>query len=87
MAAEEAPRDAAKLAAYRKALDTALAAFPDDVELILKRGMAESPDPADRGQGSVAGVDSLLRTRAQGVARITWARGTTSPTRTRTAAG
>lgn len=53
MAAEEAPRDAAKLAAYRRALDTALAAFPDDVELILKRGMAESPDPADRGQGSV----------------------------------
>ena len=53
MAAEDAPRDTAKLAAYRKALDTALAAFPDDVELILKRGMAESPDPADRGQGSV----------------------------------
>lgn len=53
MAAEDAPRDAAKLAAYRQALDGALAAFPDDVELILKRGMAESPDPADRGQGSV----------------------------------
>ena len=53
MAAEDAPRDSAKLAAYRKALDTALAAFPDDVELMLKRGVAESPDPADRGQGSV----------------------------------
>jgi tetratricopeptide (TPR) repeat protein len=53
MAAEEAPRDTAKLLAYRKALDTALAAFPNDVELILKRGVAESPDPADRGQGSV----------------------------------
>jgi tetratricopeptide (TPR) repeat protein len=53
MAAEEAPGDKARLAAYRKALDTALAAFPDDVELILKRGVAESPDPADRGQGSV----------------------------------
>jgi len=53
MAAEDAPRDSAKLAAYRQALDTALAAFPDDVELILKRGVAESPDPADRGQGSV----------------------------------
>lgn len=53
MAAEEAPGDRTRLAAYRKALDTALAAFPDDVELILKRGMAESPDPADRGQGSV----------------------------------
>ncbi|MDP3718327.1 MAG: tetratricopeptide repeat protein [Acidobacteriota bacterium] len=53
MAAEEAPGDKTRLAAYRKALDTAIAAFPDDVELILKRGMAESPDPADRGQGSV----------------------------------
>jgi tetratricopeptide (TPR) repeat protein len=53
MAAEEAPGDPARLAAYRKSLDSALAAFPDDVELILKRGMAESPDPADRGQGSV----------------------------------
>ena len=55
MAAEDAPRDAAKLAAYRKALDPAIAAFPNDVELILRRGIAESPDPADRGQGSVAG--------------------------------
>ena len=54
MAAEEGPRDAARLAAYRKALDSAMAAFPDDVELILKRGVAESSDPADRGQGSVA---------------------------------
>lgn len=55
MAAEDAPRDTARLAAYRKALDEAIAAFPNDVELILKRGMAESPDPADRGQGSVPG--------------------------------
>ncbi|HKR40594.1 MAG TPA: hypothetical protein VJU59_13090, partial [Paraburkholderia sp.] len=53
MAAEDAPRDTARLAAYRKALDTAIAAFPNDVELLLKRGMAESPDPAERGQGSV----------------------------------
>ena len=53
MAAEEAPADKTRLAAYRQALDAALAAFPDDVELILKRGVAESPDPADRGQGSV----------------------------------
>lgn len=53
LAAEEAPGDKTRLAAYRKALDAALAAFPDDVELILKRGMAESADPADRGQGSV----------------------------------
>jgi tetratricopeptide (TPR) repeat protein len=53
MAAEDAPRDPSKLAAYRKALDAAIAAFPNDGELILKRGMAESPDPAERGQGSV----------------------------------
>ncbi len=53
MAAEEAPGDPTKLIAYRRALDAALVAFPDDVELILKRGVAESPDPADRGQGSV----------------------------------
>ncbi len=53
MAAEDAPRDQARLAAYRKSLDAAIVAFPDDVELLLKRGMAESPDPADRGQGSV----------------------------------
>ena len=43
MAAEDASRDPARLAAYRKALDAAIAAFPDDVELLLKRGMAESP--------------------------------------------
>jgi len=52
MAAEETPADAAKLAAYRRALDAALAAFPDDVELVLLRGLAESSDPAERGQGS-----------------------------------
>lgn len=53
MAAEDAPRDPSRLAAYRTSLDAAINAFPDDVELLLKRGMAESPDPADRGQGSV----------------------------------
>ena len=55
MAAEDAPGDAAKLAAYRKALDGAIAAFPNDLEFVVRRGIAESPDPADRGQGSVAG--------------------------------
>ena len=44
-----------KLTAYRQALDGAIAAFPSDVELVLQRGVAESPDPADRGQGGVAG--------------------------------
>ncbi len=53
MAAEDAPGDTTKLLAYRKALDGAIAAFPNDTELILRRGIAESPDPADRGQGSV----------------------------------
>jgi len=55
MAAEDASGDAAKLAAYRKALDAAIAAFPRDVEFLLLRGNAESPDPANRGQGSVTG--------------------------------
>jgi tetratricopeptide (TPR) repeat protein len=55
MAAEGAPGDAAKLAAYRTALDQALEKYPDDAELWLQRGQAESPDPAERGQGSTAG--------------------------------
>src|SRR5205807_7625272 len=53
MAAEEHPSDAA-LKAYRSALDEALTKFPRDAEFWLLRGNAESPDPADRGQGSVA---------------------------------
>ena len=55
MAAENDPRDTAKLAAYRASLDSALASFPKDEELWLARGQAASSDPADRGQGSVAG--------------------------------
>jgi len=54
MAAEAAPADAAKLTAYRGALDQALARFPSDEEFWLQRGQAASPDPAERGQGSVA---------------------------------
>jgi tetratricopeptide (TPR) repeat protein len=54
MAAEEAPGDATKLNAYRKALSDAITAHPKDVELLLLGGMAESPDPAERGQGSTA---------------------------------
>jgi tetratricopeptide (TPR) repeat protein len=46
--------NAAALATYRAALDAALKAFPNDAEFWLLRGNAESPDPADRGQGSVA---------------------------------
>lgn len=55
MAAEDAPADTSKLLAYRQSLDGALAAFPADTELVLRRGIAESSDPADRGQGSVVG--------------------------------
>lgn len=54
VAAELAPRDPAKLQAYRKSLDDALARQPGDAELLMLRGIAESSDPADRGQGSTA---------------------------------
>jgi tetratricopeptide (TPR) repeat protein len=51
--AELNPAAPPRLLAYRFALDEALRAFPADEELWLLRGLAESPDPADRGQGSV----------------------------------
>ena len=54
MTGEDHPADASALRAYRAAVDAAVKAFPDDVEFWLLRGAAESPDPADRGQGSVA---------------------------------
>jgi tetratricopeptide (TPR) repeat protein len=54
MAAEDAPGDPTKLAAYRKAIDAAIAAHATDVEFVLLRGLAESADPAERGQGSQA---------------------------------
>ena len=46
---------AKNIPAYRAALDAALAKYPDDEELWLARGQAESEDPEERGQGSVAG--------------------------------
>jgi tetratricopeptide (TPR) repeat protein len=55
MAAEAAPRDIVRLTAYRKAIDDALARWPEDVELWLLRGLAESSDAAERGQGSPPG--------------------------------
>lgn len=68
MAAEDAGRDPAKLAAYRKSLDDTILKFPNDSELVLRRGIAESPDPADRGQGSVVGsiafYERVLKTSA-----------------------
>jgi tetratricopeptide (TPR) repeat protein len=45
------------LAAYRAALDAALTTYPEDEELWLLRGHAESNDAAERGQGS--GADSI----------------------------
>jgi tetratricopeptide (TPR) repeat protein len=54
MAAEDAPRDASKLAAYRAALDRAITEFPDEDELLLLRGVAEAPEASDRGQGATA---------------------------------
>lgn len=54
MEAELARGDSAKLAAYRSLLDQALAQYPADPEFWLLRGLAESPDPAERGQGSTA---------------------------------
>ena len=53
MDAEDSPADQAKLVKYRQALDAAIGSFPQDAEFLLARGIAESPDPADRGQGSV----------------------------------
>jgi tetratricopeptide (TPR) repeat protein len=42
------------LDSYRKAIDDALAEFPGDVELWLRRGVAEAPSPSDSGQGAPA---------------------------------
>ena len=54
-AAAEASRSKDALAGYRKALDAAVTALPGDEEFWLLRGLAESSDPAERGQGSVDG--------------------------------
>jgi tetratricopeptide (TPR) repeat protein len=61
MAAESTPLDTTQLVGYRTALDRALATYPQDEELWLARGQAESPDPAERGQGSVAGSISFFQ--------------------------
>jgi tetratricopeptide (TPR) repeat protein len=50
-AAVTARGDSQARAAYRRAIDDALVAFPSDVELWLLRGVAEAPDASDRGQG------------------------------------
>jgi tetratricopeptide (TPR) repeat protein len=43
-----------KAAAFKAAIDAALAELPRDEELWMLRGFAESPDAAERGQGSGA---------------------------------
>jgi tetratricopeptide (TPR) repeat protein len=69
MDAEAAPRDPARLTAYRRRLDAALTTWPQDLEFLLQRGVAESSDPADRGQGSVlSGVPFFERAAARGSA-------------------
>ena len=40
--------------AWRGMLDAAIAKYPSDEEFLILRGFSESPDPAERGQGSVA---------------------------------
>ncbi len=54
MAAEDAPRRPVEAGGVSQGARCARSPrFPNDVELLLQRGIAESPDPADRGQGSV----------------------------------
>ena len=50
---EASPTDLDKRGAYQRALDAALVSRPDDAELWMLRGLAESSDPFERGQGSV----------------------------------
>jgi tetratricopeptide (TPR) repeat protein len=54
MELESAPAGSLRMPEFRQALDDALKGFPEDEELWLLRGLAESPDPANRGQGSGA---------------------------------
>jgi tetratricopeptide (TPR) repeat protein len=53
MAAAGTPDGAANLLAFRQQIDAALAAYPNDVELLLLRGHAEEPTPFGDGQGCV----------------------------------
>jgi tetratricopeptide (TPR) repeat protein len=50
-----------KLLAFRQEIDGALAAYPDDVELLLLRGHAEEPTPFGDGQGCVASAIAYYR--------------------------
>lgn len=48
----DAPQDPTRVAARRRVLAVATDSLPDDVELWLQRGLAESDDPAETGDGS-----------------------------------
>jgi tetratricopeptide (TPR) repeat protein len=53
--------DARLRTAYIGALDAALAAEKDNVEVLLLRAMADDPDPAGRGMGTSAGALPYLQ--------------------------
>ena len=53
MAAAGTAEGVAKLLAFRQEIDGALAAYPEDVELLLLRGHAEEPSPFGDGAGCV----------------------------------
>jgi tetratricopeptide (TPR) repeat protein len=53
MAAAGSAEAVPQLLAFRHEIDGALAAYPDDVELLLLRGHAEEPTPFGDGQGCV----------------------------------
>jgi tetratricopeptide (TPR) repeat protein len=57
LAAPALPNDTALRSTYRKKLDEALAAYPDDVELLLLVGQAQ--DPSHDGHGMNVGSASL----------------------------
>src|SRR5262245_48813983 len=65
VAASGTPEEGPRHAAYKKAIEEALAAHPDDVELWILRGNAEEPGAWGRGQrggiGSIAYYETALR--------------------------
>jgi tetratricopeptide (TPR) repeat protein len=65
-AAEASPGDGSPLGAYRTAVGQAVVDFPGDVEFLLLQGLATSPDPFERGQGTSAdAVPFFERARRQ----------------------
>ena len=53
MAAAGSAQGVPKLLAFRQEIDSALAAYPDDIELLLLRGHAEEPTPFGDGAGCI----------------------------------